>query len=121
MAAVAYDISIEQGATWTESFIYCEDEAGLIPIDLTGWQGRGQIRATPSSPVILAPIVVTIPFPLTAEIVCVVEAAESDKIRLTGKTFRDVLVASYDVEIYKGTEVIRIANGAASISPNSTR
>lgn len=121
MSAGVYDIYIEQGATFSKDITYCSDDAGLVPMNLTGWLGRGHIRLFPPATAILAQFIVTITNAALGQINIRLLATASDPIRLSGRTWEDVLVATYDIEIYNGAEVIRVLNGAASISPSSTR
>ena len=41
--ASVYSLSLTRGSTWTESFVFSDDETGL-PVDLTGFTARMHIR-----------------------------------------------------------------------------
>jgi len=121
MAAGIYNIVIEQGATFLIT-VTLNDGATPVPapIDLTGYEGRGQIKlkATDTEP--LAVFEVSVTDPTAGEVEILLSAEDSEAIVTTGKTFTDFLEAQYDVELFKGDEVIRLLNGTCNISPEIT-
>lgn len=45
MALAKADLLIDQGTTWAAAWIYQTDNgAGPVPVDLTGWKARAQVR-----------------------------------------------------------------------------
>jgi len=101
-----YNFNINQGATKRFRVTY-KDSLGDA-INLTGYQGRGQIRLRASDP--------------AAGIVDVELAASAlEGLVLRGKGFNETTDAFYDVELYNGTDVIRLINGVVSISPEITK
>jgi hypothetical protein len=60
MAAGKYDILVEQGATFSLLMTLQTGAVPPVPIPLTGWTFQGEIRATPTSPTIIANFVCTL-------------------------------------------------------------
>lgn len=113
------NLFVEQGATYTFEVEY--KDALDAPIDLTGFQGRGQIRLVPGSSVVLGTFVVTIPTPEAGLIRVELEADALEGIALPGKVFSEKTLAVYDIELYAVDRVIRLVNGTISISPEVTK
>ena len=115
MTAVTYDIKIEQGATFRLSLIY-EDSNG-DPIDLTGYTARMQVRRKHSDPVAL--------LDFTTENGAIVLGGVTGTITVTGlASITEDIPAKpcvYDLELVNGTEVDRIIEGCAEVTPEVTR
>ena len=120
MAAGVYDITIEQGARFTMEATYTTD--GTTPIDLTGYYGRGQIKATTDAGAV-ARFTVTIPTPANGVVRCVIEADDTAIIPATGANYSKTSVYYYDIELFTvgDADVIRLLNGKANVSPEITK
>ena len=107
-------IVIKKGATFY-TILKMTDSAG-VPIDLTGYTGRSQIRPTFDS-IIFHDFTVTFPNATLGEILWVMPASVTETI--------DAALAPlyvYDLEIEDSTgRVSRILEGYAQISPEVTR
>jgi len=121
MPAGVYDIYIEQGATFTMDATYTTD--GTTPIPLTGYSGRGQIRASAVDTTVLASFTITIPNPANGVVHCVIDADDTALIPTTGTNYAKLSNYYYDIELYTtaDADVIRLLNGKVSVSPNLTR
>ena len=122
MRAKQYDFVVEQGSTHRFSVeIVDEDD---IPFDLTGWEGRGQIRYRATDSNILGEFIIEIDDDPTSGIVFIeLPADELIDVRLRGRKFDEKTEAVYDIELFDtvGTDVMRILNGTISISPEVTK
>lgn len=126
MAAGRYSFIIEQGSTLDFEIQY--KDSNNVPIDLTGYGGRMQIRSTIDSP---TPIITlssslnadgtglnfsgsngTTP-PTSGSIGIYISAASSSVFTFT--------TAVYDLEIVSGSRVTRILEGGVSLSREVTR
>lgn len=116
MAAATYDILIEQGATFQLNLVY-KDSAG-VPIDVSGYTARMQVRRTYDAPTALLNLT-TENGAITLGGVAgtlVVEAAEALTTGLPAKP------AVYDLELISPAGVVvRLIRGAATISPEVTK
>jgi tRNA threonylcarbamoyladenosine modification (KEOPS) complex Pcc1 subunit len=116
MAAATHNFLIEQGTTFTKSFIW-KDSAGDV-INLTGFTARMQFRQNVSSSSILlsattenSKIVIT-----GAEGKVTINLSASDTAALTFST------AVYDLElISSASEVTRLVGGTVTLSLEVTR
>ena len=116
MTAGAYDITIEQGATFELHIIY-ETGSPAVPVNLTGWTARMQVRLNYKAP---DPPLLN----LTTENggITVGSAGQIDVVALA--TLTDPIpskVCVYDLEIANGTTVRRIVQGSATVTPQVTR
>lgn len=115
MTAERKDITVEQGATLQESFLW-EDEDGS-PIDLTGYTARAQIRSSPTSTQVLYEFDSdddTITLDSSGNIVLIISAADSANLSFN--------TAVYDLLLTSGDIVTRLVYGRVSlISPLVTR
>jgi len=114
-----YNFNINQGATKRFRVTY-KDSLGDA-INLTGYQGRGQIRLRASDPEPLASFTVTVTDPAAGIVDVELAASALEGLVLRGKGFNEPTDAFYDVELYNGTDVIRLINGVVSISPEITK
>jgi len=114
-----FNLEVNQGATKKIQVAY-KDSLDQ-PIDLTGYQGRGAIRlkATDAEPLALFVVTITDEPGGLVDIELPADALEG--IALKGAGFNDKTRAFYDIELYKGAEVIRLLNGAVNISPEITK
>jgi hypothetical protein len=116
MVAGAYDITIEQGATFRLSLVW-EDNLG-VPIDLTGYTARMQLRQRHSSD--------TAALTLTSTAGDIVLGGALGTIVVTAAaTVTDDIpfrAGVYDLEVVSGSGfVTRLIEGAATITPEVTR
>lgn len=108
------DIIILKGATFKKVIVL--KDGSDVPMDLTGWTGKSQIRPTPSS-VDFYDFVVTITNPLLGEITW-----EMDNIITSSILEIKGLKYYYDLELTDTNgDVYRILQGFAYISPEVTR
>jgi len=119
MGAVTLDLSVEQGATYTFGVDYEESEG--VPFDLTGYQGRGEIRISPSNDTVLGTFVVTIDDALNGKVKIELPANAFVGVKLPGKSHSEKTRAVYDIEIYNVDRVIRLLQGFIDISPEVTK
>ena len=116
MSATTFDITIEQGATFTLSLVW-KDSAGA-PTDLTGWAARMQVRPSHGSDLVLLSLSSTsggITLGGTAGTIEVVASATATAA-ITGRK------AVYDIELAApGGAVTRLLQGQVTISPEVTR
>ena len=119
--AGVYNIDVQQGATKRFSIVYKDGDG--VPIDLTGYEGRGQIRLKVSDENALADFVVTITDAVNGEIDITLPATALEGIKFRGRSYLDKTEASYDIEIYDDAsgDVIRLLNGICTIYPEVTK
>ena len=118
--AGTYDLNINQGMTHKWEVTYNDDNGS--PINLTGYQGRGQIRMNVNSPDVLCTLTVTVVTPLSGRVDVLLPASETEGLSLRGRTAQDRTEAQYDVELENGSgTVIRLLQGSAFISPEVTK
>lgn len=115
MAAAKYKLKIEQGTTWRKVFVW---KAAGVPVDMTGWKARMQIREAVDADEILQE--------LTSENggIAIVPLLGQFTLQMTDAqtSALDFDVAVYDVELIdSGNEVTRIISGSVSLSRGVTR
>lgn len=123
MAAGNLDILIEQGATF-ERVLTIKNSLDA-PIDLTGYVFAGKVRKTVSDKTPAAVFTFTIldQGTDTGKVRMVMSSTATAAIPLE-KTTSSERVSSkflYDVEMNTGSEVIRLIQGTASVSPEVTK
>ncbi len=116
MPAASYDITIEQGATFTLSLIW-RDNLGA-PINISGYTARMQVRHTHKSDVKL--------LDFTTENGAITLGGAAGTIVVTGlATLTDDVPARpavYDLELVSpGGVVTRLLEGYATVTPEVTR
>lgn len=115
MAAGIYDITIEQGATFTLSATW-KDSTGA-PVNLTGYSARMQVRPDYESEEVLVSITSTSGIVLggaLGTIVATVSATDTQKL--------NIQKGVYDLELQStGGVVTRLLQGFATISREVTR
>jgi hypothetical protein len=121
MSAAASDIEVDQGATYID-FIDCfDDDAQLIPSDLTGYLGRGQVKAKATDLEPLAAFDVLVGTGPANRVQYTLTASASSAIPTKGASYKFPTLLVYDIEIYKVDDVIRLVNGQMSLSPEVTK
>lgn len=125
--AARYSFTIDQGATKEFTVVYAD--ADNVPVDLTGYTAKMQIRPNPGSEVLYATLSTTIspngsglyitglpsnPVPATSGSIGVVMSAALT----TNLNFGE---ASYDLELYNGTYVIRVIEGKVRLNKEVTK
>ena len=119
MSAGKYNFIIEQGTTFTLELQY--KDSNSVPVDLTGYTGRMQIRPTigsPTSYLTLSSSIqpdgtgITFPTPVSGTINLNISAISSSQL-----TFDQGV---YDLEIATGSTVTRLIQGNVQLSKEVT-
>lgn len=114
------DLTINAGATWLVTLML-KDESGN-PIDITGAEGRSQIRKTAKSADVLASPKVEVVDAVTGKLEISLTADETSALPTTGTNHLQMDSWVYDVVLtYLGGTVERIINGSVRVSPEVTR
>jgi hypothetical protein len=112
-AAVVEDLEINQGEDWAYRWIAKDPTTGL-PMDLTSWTGRGQIRPRAGSPTLLHTWTTVGGAGMTlgadGTVVITVSAATSSAWTWGG------VEAHYDIELTGNGKTVRLAQGKAVLS-----
>lgn len=112
MPAALFNITVEQGATWSRD-LRLSTSAG--PVDLTGYSGRGQVRRSKSkTSAKLADFTVTVVAPATGGIV---------RITLPASVTAAITVSGFfDIELYTAgdAEVVRLVKGRVTLDKEVT-
>lgn len=120
MPAGVYNAYIEQGADWRIllSLVDALDQ----PMDLTGYTGAAQIRASASSSVVLASPTVTFVDRLAGQLALSLTAVQTKALATAGLRFQETTNGAWDLYLTApdGT-VLRLLNGDAAISPGGIR
>jgi hypothetical protein len=125
MAAGKYSFTLEQGSTFERQLTY-QDSNG-VPIDLTSYSARMQIRPSPGSPTLYLTLSsslmpdgtglnmngLTGANPTTSGTIGIVISAATSSML----TFDE---AAYDLEIYSGSYASRIIEGRVKLSKEVT-
>ena len=115
MPAAKYKLKIEQGSTLRQPFIW---KAGGVPVNLTGWTGRMQIRPDVASSTVYATLT-------TANGGIVIDGASGTFSLYMAAPQTAALsfdTAVYDIELIAlNGDVIRIIQGEVVVSPEVTR
>lgn len=114
MLAGRYDLTIEQGATFTLSMFY-QDDAGAA-VDLTGYSARMQLRSAVAS--------TDVALSLTTENGRIAIDGARGLIALTILAADTATISGagvYDLEVVLGATVHRIMEGSYTINPEVTR
>lgn len=119
MAAGKYNFVIEQGTTFTLELQY--KDSNSVPVDLTGYSGRMQIRPVVGSPITYLCLSssiqadgtgITFPTPTSGTINLYISAVSSSQL-----TFDQGV---YDLEIASGSIVTRLIQGNIQLSKEVT-
>jgi len=116
MAAGGYNILIEQGATYDQTFTW---EVSGSPVNLTGYTARMQFRDSMASPTKVVEFGVT-----TGATITLGGAAGTIRVQLTATATAALNAGSYvyDLELVSGAGVVtRLLQGAVSVNPEVTR
>ena len=115
MAAGAYDLFIEQGATYDQTFTW--NDGGGDPVNLTGYTTRMQIRNS-----VVAP---TIAFDVAdSGTITLGGAAGTIRVQIDATSTSEITAGSYvyDLELESGAGVVtRLLQGAVTVDPEVTR
>jgi len=126
MPAAKKNLSIEQGATWRDSYVLLQSApvgtpvADMLPVDLTGYSARMQVRPDYASATVLVDLTVAnggITITAAAgKISLYISAADTSALAFTDTT------AVYDLELIEPAgDVIRLLRGSISLSPEVTK
>jgi hypothetical protein len=121
MGAGVYNLTVEQGATKTLQVIYQDTSAA--PIDLTGYDGRGQIRLKPTDAAPIGNFLVTVSDATGGVVDIVLPSTALVGVTFKGADYSAKTTAAYDIELYTtgDADVIRLLNGKCLISPEVTK
>ena len=114
MPAFTYHFTIEQGTSFSKPFVY-KDSLGL-PIDLSGFTARMQMRPSKSSSMVL--------LDLTTENGGIVIDGPAGAVTLV---FTEAMTSAlsrsgvYDLELVNGSTVMRLVEGEITLSKEVTR
>ncbi len=116
MPAAKIDLTIEQGTTYRQTFTW--QDANGVPIDITGWTARMQIRATKESVTFLEELTTAnagiVIGGITGTVEIVITSAKT-----TAYAFAQ---AVYDLELIDtSSEITRFLEGRITISYEVTR
>jgi hypothetical protein len=117
MAAAVHDLVIEQGVTLNQQFLWT-DSTGAV-VDLTGYTGRMQIRASYTAATTIADLTVA-----NGGIVIVgATGSVTAHITATATAAMNFVQAVYDLEMVApdGVTVTRLIQGAVTLSKEVTR
>lgn len=124
MAPGLYHLFVYQGAT-ARLLIERKDGANAVLAVPAGYLGRGQIRASPSSAVVLATFTVSITNYALGRVEVLLPATALDAANIGTRTsWDDWYKGSFDVELYdpaSTAEVIRLLHGPCWVSAQVTR
>lgn len=113
------NISIEQGATYDDSFCYCDENE--IPIDLTGYTAKSQIKLTPTG-TLVADFICTIPNPTTGWIYRSLPVSVVNNLMLNTSRFDLPVKYWHDlILIDAGGRASKIVKGEAVIWAGATK
>jgi len=117
MVAARIDLTaakvIEQGATWSLVFV-CEDANGN-PINIDGWDARSQFRTAYGGEIVVEPTCV-VTNGAQGQITVSLKATSTANMAPSGQAASGV----YDLEVYSGIQVIRVAKGTWTLDPEVT-
>ena len=126
MTAAKKNLTIEQGATWRDTYTLLQPApvgtpiADMLPIDLSGYSARMQVRPDYASTTVLIELStdntrITIT-PLTGTLALFISDADTTALAFTDAS------AVYDLELIQpGGEVIRLLRGTVTLSPEVTK
>lgn len=123
MAAAELDLYIEQGAKFYRTLTL---KSANVPIDITGYSFRGQIRKSQSDSTILASFSFNIlnQVSFTGQVEMTMSDAVTSSLPVpTATSFvRKTIKYIYDVEVVNSSGVVdRMLQGSAEVSPEVTR
>lgn len=125
MAAGVYDLRIEQGASFYNEVQWLveskENPNEFVPVDITTWEIRCQIRARANSPIIIKTVNVQKIDAVNGIFAIYLNLVETANIPTVGAYWKEYELFAYDIEVESGTGVERLLNGKVFVSPNVTR
>ncbi len=125
MAAGIYDLRIEQGASFYNEIQWLvkdkENPNEFVPVDITAWDIRCQIRARANSSIIIKTVNVQKVDALNGIFAIYLNPVESANIPTVGAYWKEYELFFYDIEAESNTGVERLLNGKVFVSPNVTR
>ena len=125
MAAGVYDLKIEQGATFYNEIQWLvenkEDPAKFVPVDITAYTIRCQIRHRANSPIVVKTVHTKKINAVNGVFAISLSPAETASILTAGAYWKEYELFAYDIEVESATGVERILNGKVFVSPNVTR
>jgi len=118
MAAGTYNITIEQGATYSMSLTCYSDEAQTTPRDLSGYTARMHVRENKNDAATIIELAtggsgITISGDNSNVITVLMTAAQTSAFNF--------VKAYYDLEIVTGATVERLIEGTVALSEEVTR
>lgn len=114
MAAGSYNILIEQGATYDQTFTMTRDGS---PVNLTGYTARMQFRVSAATSSITFDVATSGTFTLGG-------ALGTIRVQISATATSGIVAGTYvyDLEIQSGTGVVtRLLQGQVVVSPEVTR
>lgn len=119
------DIIGKQGTTWQFelSLVQPGPNNTQIPMDLTGYQARGQIRKDYKSTTVVKSFSFNIPSPTSGKLQVYLDAIHTAQIP-AGRSYQDSeSVYVYDIEIYTTGDsyVARVLQGKLYVDPEVTK
>lgn len=125
MAAGVHDLRIEQGASFYNEVQWLvkdkENPNEFVPVDITAWEIRCQIRARANSPIIVKTVNVQKIDAVNGIFAIYLNPVETANIPTVGEYWKEFELFAYDIEAESGTGVERLLNGKVFVSPNVTR
>lgn len=116
MAAASYDILIEQGATYQQTFAWKDSDG--VAIDITGYTARMQVRRSRSAETVLLEATTTNGY------IVLGDALGTIAVTIPASITQDVTASRgvYDLELVSaGGIVTRLLEGSVEISKEVTR
>ncbi len=125
MAAGIYDLRVEQGASFYNEIQWLvkdkENPNEFVPVDITAWDIRCQIRARANSSIIIKTVNVQKVDALNGIFAIYLNPVETTNIPTVGAYWKEYELFFYDIEAESNTGVERLLNGKVFVSPNVTR
>ena len=126
MSAATYNLFIDQGSDFAIDLVIKENGSGM---DLTNYQGRGQLRSSHTSSTIAGYFKVTRPDPSNGVLKVEIpngswlDTSVSPPVQRNGSTDIPAGQYVYDLEIFTIADAVvkRLMQGTATINPEVTR
>lgn len=123
MAAGRYSFILEQGATFTRQIQYLDGNG--LPVDLTNYAARMQIRSTAASTTVLVNLTTTVGVDGSGIIITAPSGTLDITISAASSSMLSFNEAVFDLEIYSGSGasvyVKRLLEGGVKMSREVTR
>lgn len=120
------NLELYQGSTWDQIVNVTTDDAGLVPMNLTGFSARMQVRESIDSETVILDLTpangrIAVTNPVTGTIQILVSAADTAALPLGFETQTYV----YDLEVFRPTPtpeyVRKVMKGKLKCYPEVTR